>query len=124
VDINLKKSHHVIPWNARDYTFKHQRIFLGNFYIELLHFKIHENYMVFLFLRFFAHHFQITLSTHGSSLNSIFVSMNELEFFLLTRVLTLNSNFVELIKFLEKNQILHIQIIVVTLKMTSCRTIY
>jgi hypothetical protein len=32
----------------------------------------------------FAHHFQIKLSTHGSNLNSIFVIMSELEFFLLT----------------------------------------
>jgi hypothetical protein len=37
-------------------------------------------------------------------------------------VLTQNSFTVELIKFLEKNQKLYIQIIVVTLKMTSCRS--
>jgi hypothetical protein len=34
--------------------------------------------------------------------------MSELEFFLLTRVLTQNFNRVDLIKFLEKNKKLHI----------------
>jgi hypothetical protein len=48
--------------------------------------------------------------------------MSELELFLLTGVLTPNFNTVDLIKFLEKNQKLHIQIIAVTLKVTSCRT--
>ena len=37
-------------------------------------------------------------------------------------VLTQNFNTTDLVKFLEKNQKLHIQIIVVTLKVTSCRT--
>jgi hypothetical protein len=56
----------------------------------------------------FAHHFQIKLNTHGSNLNSIFVNMSELEFFLLTRVLTENFNSMDLVKLLEKNQKLHI----------------
>jgi hypothetical protein len=56
----------------------------------------------------FAHHFQIKLSTHGSNLNSIFVILSELELFLLTRVLTQNFNIVDLVKFLEKIQKLHI----------------
>jgi hypothetical protein len=34
--------------------------------------------------------------------------MSELEFFLLTRALTQNFNIVDLVKFLEKNQKLHI----------------
>jgi hypothetical protein len=42
--------------------------------------------------------------------------------FLLTGVLTPNFNTMDLIKILEKNQKLHIQIVVVTLKVTSCRT--
>jgi hypothetical protein len=75
-----------------------------------------------LFFGSFGHHFQIKLSAHGSNLNSIFVIMSELEFFLLTRVLTQNFNIVDLVKFLEKNQKLHIQIIMVTLKVTSCKT--
>jgi hypothetical protein len=76
----------------------------------------------YLFFRSFATHFQIKLNKHGSNLNSIFVIMSELKFFLLTRVLTQNFNTVDLIKFLEKNQKLQIQIITVTLKVTSCKT--
>jgi hypothetical protein len=48
--------------------------------------------------------------------------MSELELFLLTGVLTPNFNTVHLVKILEKNQKLHIQIVAVTLKVTSCRT--
>jgi hypothetical protein len=64
--------------------------------------------MVFLSLGSFASHFQIKLSAHGSNLNSIFVVMNELELFILTEVLTPNFNIVDFVKFLEKNQKLHI----------------
>jgi hypothetical protein len=62
----------------------------------------------FLFFGSFAYHFQIKLSTHGSNLNSIIVIISELEFFLLTRVLIQNFNAMDLVKFLEKNQKLHI----------------
>jgi hypothetical protein len=48
--------------------------------------------------------------------------MSELELFLLTRVWTPNFNTMGLVKILEKNQKLHIQIVVVTLKASSCRT--
>jgi hypothetical protein len=48
--------------------------------------------------------------------------MSEVELFLLTRVLTPNFNTMEFVKILEKNQKLHIQIVAVTLKVTSCRT--
>jgi hypothetical protein len=48
--------------------------------------------------------------------------MNELELFLLTEVLTPNFNTVALVKILENIQKLHIQIVVVTLKVMSCRT--
>jgi hypothetical protein len=48
--------------------------------------------------------------------------MSELELFLLTRVLTPNFNTMDLVNFFEKNQKLHIQIIAVTLKVTSCIT--
>jgi hypothetical protein len=61
-----------------------------------------------LFIGSFAPHFQIKLSTHGSNFNSIFVIMNELELFFLTGILTKNFNTVDLVKFLEKNQKLHI----------------
>jgi hypothetical protein len=48
--------------------------------------------------------------------------MSELELFLLTGVLTPNFNTMDLVKILEKNQKLHIQIVVVTLKVMSCTT--
>jgi hypothetical protein len=48
--------------------------------------------------------------------------MNELELFFLTGVLTPNFNTMDLVKILEKIQKLHIQIVAVTLKVTSCGT--
>jgi hypothetical protein len=75
-----------------------------------------------LFFGSFALHFQIKLSVHASNFNSRFVSMSELELFLLTGVLTPNFNTMDLAKILEKNQKLHIHMVVVTLKVTSCRT--
>jgi hypothetical protein len=62
-----------------------------------------------LFWGSFATHFRIKLGTHGSNFNSIFVTMSELKFFLLTRVLTQNFNIVDLVKFLEKYQKLYNQ---------------
>jgi hypothetical protein len=61
-----------------------------------------------LFFGSFASHFQIKLNIQGSNLTSKFVSMNEVELFLLTGVLTPNFNTMDLVKFLEKNQKLHI----------------
>jgi hypothetical protein len=61
-----------------------------------------------LFFGSFANHFQIKLNTHGSNLKSIFVIVSELEFFLLTSVLIQNFNTMDLVKFLEKNQKVHI----------------
>jgi hypothetical protein len=75
-----------------------------------------------LFFGSFAPHFQIKLSIHASNFNSKFVSMSELELILLMGVLLPNFNTVDLVKILEKNQKLHIQILAVTLKVTSCRT--
>jgi hypothetical protein len=75
-----------------------------------------------LFLGSFSPHFEIKLSIHGSNLNSTFIIMSELELFLLTWVLTQNFNAMNLVKFLEKNKKLHILIVAVTLKVTSCRT--
>jgi hypothetical protein len=48
--------------------------------------------------------------------------MNELELFLLTGVLSPNFNTMDLVKILEINQKLHIQIVAVILKVTSCKT--
>jgi hypothetical protein len=50
----------------------------------------------------FAPHFQIKLNIHASNFNSRFVSMSELELFLLTGVLTPNFNTMDLVKILEK----------------------
>jgi hypothetical protein len=72
-----------------------------------------------IFFGTFAHHFQIKLSIHASNFNSRFVCMSELELFLLTWVLTPNFNTKDLVKILEKNQKVHIQIVGVTLKVTS-----
>jgi hypothetical protein len=66
-----------------------------------------------LFWGSFAPHFQIKLSIHALNFNSRFVSMNELELFLLTGVLTPNFNTMDLVKILEKNQKLHIHIVAV-----------
>jgi hypothetical protein len=76
----------------------------------------------FLFFGSFVPHFQMKLSIHASNFNSKFVSMSELELFLLMGVLTPNFNTMDLVKILEKNQKLHIQIEAVKLKVTSCRT--
>jgi hypothetical protein len=72
----------------------------------------------FFFFGSFAPHFQIKLSIHGSNFNSRFLSMSELELFFLTP----NFNTMDLVKILEKNQKLHIQIVAVSLKVMSCRT--
>jgi hypothetical protein len=73
----------------------------------------------YLFFGSFAPHFQIKLSIHGSNFNSRFVSMSDLKLFLLRGVLTPNFNTMDLIKILEKNKKLHIQIVAVSLKVTS-----
>jgi hypothetical protein len=75
-----------------------------------------------LFFGSFAPQFQFKLSIHASNFNSKFVSMSELELFLLTGVLTPNFNTMDLVKILEKNQKLHIQIVAVRFKVMSCRT--
>jgi hypothetical protein len=76
----------------------------------------------FFFFGSFAPYFLIKLIIHASTFNSKFVSMSELELFLLTGVLTPNFNTMDLIKILEKNQKLYIQIVEVTVKVISCRT--
>jgi hypothetical protein len=104
-------------------TFKHQSFFFGVFFsVNFFTPKLMKIRWTFLFLGSFEPHFQIKLSIHASNFNSRFVSMSELEFFLLTGVLTPNFNTMDLVKILEKNQKLYIQIIAVTLKVTSCRT--
>jgi hypothetical protein len=64
--------------------------------------------MVFSFWGSFPPYFQIKLSTHYSNLNSIFVIMSELKFYLLMGVLTQDFNTMDLVNFFEKKQKLHI----------------
>ena len=78
--------------------------------------------MVFSFFWVFCTSPLNQVSIHASNFNSIFISMSELELFLLTGVLTPNFNTMDLVKILEKNQKLHIQIVAVTLKVMSCKT--
>jgi hypothetical protein len=61
-----------------------------------------------LFFGSLAPHFQIKLSIHASNFISKFVCMNELEFILLTGVLTPNFNTMDLVKTLGKKSKLHI----------------
>jgi hypothetical protein len=58
----------------------------------------------FFFFGSFAHHFQIELSIHGLNCNSRFVSVSELELFLLMGVLTPNFNTMDLVNILEKKK--------------------
>jgi hypothetical protein len=63
---------------------------------------------LFFFFGSFAPPYLIKLSIHASNFNSRFVSISELELFLLTGVLTPKFNTMDLVKILEKNQKLHI----------------
>jgi uncharacterized protein YhhL (DUF1145 family) len=60
--------------------------------------------MVFSFFWVFWISLLNQVEPHGSNLNSMIVIMNELEFFLLTGILTQNFNTMDLVKFLEKNK--------------------
>jgi hypothetical protein len=59
--------------------------------------------MLFLLLGSFVPYSNTKLGLYSSNLNFRFVSMNELNFFLLTKVLTQNSNIVEFVIFFENN---------------------
>jgi hypothetical protein len=124
LNINLQKLQLLIPWDLGEYNIQTTKffffwvIFSVNFFTP----KLMKITWSSLFFGSFAPHFQIKLSMHASNFNFRFVSMNELELFLLTGVLTPNYNTTDLVKILEKNQKLHIQIVAVTLKVTSCKT--
>jgi hypothetical protein len=64
--------------------------------------------MIFSFFGSFAPQFQIKLNTHGSNVKSMFIIISELKYYFLMGVLTQNFNTVDLVKFLEKIQKLHI----------------
>jgi hypothetical protein len=124
LNINLQKLQLLIPWDLGDYNIQTSKFFFFWVFFSVNFFtpKLMKIRWSSLFFGSFAPGFQIKLSTHGSNLNSIFVIMSELELFLLTGVLTPNFNTMDLVKILEKNQKLHIQIVAVTLKVTSCKT--
>jgi hypothetical protein len=100
----------LIPWDLGDYNIQTLKFFffLVFFTVNFIIPKLLKIKWCSFFFGSFAPHFQIKLSIHGSNLNSIFVIMSELELFFLTGVLTQNFNIVDLVKFLEKNQKLHI----------------
>jgi hypothetical protein len=89
-----------------------------NFFI--LKFMIIRWYL--LFFGSFARHLENKLSTCESNLDFRLVSMSDVDFFCLKGVLTQNFNTMDLVKCFEKIQKFHIQIVAVTLKMTSCKT--
>jgi hypothetical protein len=125
LNINLQKLQLLIPWDLGDYNIQTSKFYFFWVFFSVNFFtpKLMNIRWSSLFLGSFAPHFQIELSIHGSNFNSRFVSMSELELFLLMGVLTPNFNTMDLVKILEENQKLHIQIVAVTLKVTSCRTI-
>jgi hypothetical protein len=126
LNINLQKLQLFIPWDIGGYNIQSPNVkvfFFGVFFsVNFFTPKLMKIRWSSLFFGSFAPHFQIKLSIHASNFNSRFVSMSELELFLLTGVFTPNFNTMALVKILEKNQKLHIQIVAVTLKVTSCRT--
>jgi hypothetical protein len=124
LNINLQKLQLLISWDLGYYNIQTSKFFLLGVFFSVNFFtpKLMKIRWSSLFSGSFAPHFQIKLNIHGSNCNSRFVSMSELELFLLMGVLTPNFNIVDLVKILENNQKLHIQIIAVTLKVTSCRT--
>jgi hypothetical protein len=110
LNINLQKLQLPIPWDLGDYNIQTSKFFfLGVFFsVNFYTPKLMEIRCSSLFFGSFAPHFQIKLSIHASNFNSRFVSMSELELFLLIGVLTPNFNTMDLVKVLEKNQKLHI----------------
>jgi hypothetical protein len=76
-----------------------------------------------LFFGSIAPHFQIKLGIHASNFNSTFVVMSELELSFLMGVLAPYFNTMDLVKIPENSPKFHIQIVAVTLKVTSCKTI-
>jgi hypothetical protein len=84
--INLKKLQLLIPWELGDYNIQTSKFFYFWVFFSVNFFtpKLMKIRWSLLFIGSFAPHFQIKLSIHASNFNSIFVSMSELELFLLT----------------------------------------
>jgi hypothetical protein len=77
--------------------------FLGAFTVNFFTPKLMKIRWSFYFFGSFAIQFQITLSKHGSNLNSIFVILSVLKFYLLIGILTQDFKIADLAKFLEKD---------------------
>jgi hypothetical protein len=124
LNINLQKLQLLIPWDLGDYNIQTSKFYFFGVFFSVNFFtpKLMKIRWFSLFFGSFTPHFQIKLSIHASNFNSILVSMSALELFLLTGVLTPNFNTMDHVKILEKNKKLHIQIVLVTLKVTSWRT--
>jgi hypothetical protein len=118
LNINLQKLQLLIPWDLGDYNIQTSKFFFGGVFFSVNFFipKLMKIRWSSLFFGSFAPHFQSKLSIHASNFISRFVSMSELELFFLTRVLTPNFNTMDLVKILERNKKLHIQIVAVALK--------
>jgi hypothetical protein len=104
LNINLQKLQLLIPWDLGDYNIQTSKFFFFGVFLSVNFFtpKLMKIRWSSLFVGSFALHFQIKLSIHGSNCNSRFVSMSELEFFLLTGVLTPNFNTMDLVEIIEK----------------------
>jgi hypothetical protein len=104
LNINLQKLQLLIPWDPRDYNIQTSKFFFFGmiFSVNFSTPKLTKIRWSSLFWGSFAPHFQIKLSIYASNFNSKFVSMSELELFLLTGVLTPNFNTMDLVKILEK----------------------
>jgi hypothetical protein len=85
LNINIQKLQLLIPWDLGDYNIQTSKFFfLGCFFnVNFFTPKLMKIRSSFLFLGSFAPHFQIKLSIHASNFNSRFVSMSEVELFLL-----------------------------------------
>jgi hypothetical protein len=124
LNINLQKLQLLIPWGLGDYNIKTSKFsFFGVFFsVNFFTPKLIKIRWSSLYFGSFAPHFQVKLSIHASNSNSRFESSSELELFLLMGSLNPNFNTMDLVKILQNNQKLHIQIVAVTLKVTSCKT--
>jgi hypothetical protein len=104
LNINLQKLQLLIPWDLGDYNIQKSKfVFFGVFFsVNFFTPKLRKIRWSSLFFGSFAPHFQIKLSIQASDFNSKFISMSELELFLLIGVLTQNFNTMDLVKFLGK----------------------
>jgi hypothetical protein len=92
------------------------------FHSKVLHSTIHENRYFSRFLCTFRNYSKTMLTICSPILSFRYGCNSEIEFFLFMKVLIQNSNTVEFVKLLKKNQRLHIEVGGISLKMKSCGT--